>query len=118
MGITPQSVWRWRQECPHIDWRIAAEHSDFLAATQAQLAALLPASVRAVQEIVNDPLHKDRLAAAKVNFDVFRRDKFENMTPGEIITKLKQLGSVPTDDLERDVIDTAGEPVQSRGKGR
>lgn len=49
LGVTPWTVWHWRQECPEIDELIAQESQDQLDSAKHGLADLMPRALAALR---------------------------------------------------------------------
>lgn len=108
LGVTPWTVWHWRQINPEIDALIASESADCVDAGKHGLAALVPKAVRALrQELAHpDPVGgKIRVAAARYVLDVFKRvregedrrgpmnRRTETLTDGELDSALSDAPS-------------------------
>ena len=102
LGIRPETLWRWRQECPHIEERVAHESADYLESARHALLSLLPKATLALNEIASDPDHKDRHAASKTIIEMFRRQdgKASDMTPGGIVARLRGAERLPDGELD------------------
>jgi glycosidase len=114
MGVSIMTVWRWRDECPWINARIAAESNDYVEAVRHRFAKMLPTAAQAIEEIASDPDHKDRLSAAKTVIDIFRRDAIRDMSPAGIIARIKEVEALSDDALDRAILDTTAEEVDPK----
>lgn len=76
MGVTPSTVWRWRQDHPEIDGLIRQESQDFLDASKHALASLVPKAVEAIAREIEEPtpfVGGTRVAAARYVIDKFSK---------------------------------------------
>jgi hypothetical protein len=73
LGVTPWTIWYWRERHPEIDAAIASESNDYLESAKHGLASLLPLTQAALAGVLKTGEHRDQIAAAKVILETFKR---------------------------------------------
>lgn len=91
LGVTPWTVWNWRQENPEIDEIIAQESQDYLDASKHALAQLVPLANAALRTALTEADSKDRIAAVRVVLEVFKKPGESAQQAGDRIRRAAKL---------------------------
>jgi hypothetical protein len=100
LGVTPWTVWHWRQEHPEIDRVIAQESQDFLDASKHSLAKLMPKAMQALEEEMGIP-GAPRVTAARYVIDSFKKAAQGDTPPGSGPDPIDELGDSDLAELIR-----------------
>lgn len=113
LGVTAWTIWNWRQENPEIDEIIAAESQDYLDATRHGIATLLPLSLEALRDVIQNADPRDRVAAVRVVFEAFKRAGDSSAAAAE---RMRGLARLPDGDLDAELaaVLAADKPSGSR----
>jgi hypothetical protein len=119
LGVSPWTVWSWRQQYPAIDAIILQQCEDALEAGRTGLAGLVPIAVRTLGRQMRKPDAlggKVRVTAAKIVLDMVKRVQEGGTGRGDIMAGLpraKRTEGVTDDELDRalsEPIDAESEP--------